>query len=294
MDAQIQDQFTRVENALNTLVDSITSYNPSPAAANDLIATDDELSKGLSQLAAHQANYVRICQLREESRKLDDQIKDTMRILADLRKELLAAPATVLPESPLEIDYNDLLAYAKRISRFTVPPTYRPPAPWDIKPPKGRNDGSTHVDKEKADYDSKSPAMDETGQGNAASPALATEQNQPGVGLRDLNEPTKDWLDPLAKLPFVPWPQDSDIRNGGLAVIQHLREAGKDLTTDPRREEQEAEERKKAEEDESTRRDKERAEQRQSQGVGTNGHRASRQEDTRGAFSLDLYDPDEG
>lgn len=49
MDAKIQDQFTRVETALNLLVDSITSYNPSPNAAVDLIAADDELSEGLSQ-----------------------------------------------------------------------------------------------------------------------------------------------------------------------------------------------------------------------------------------------------
>lgn len=52
MEAEIQDQFTRVENALSTLIDSITSYNPSPAAAIDLLAADDELSEGLSRRAS--------------------------------------------------------------------------------------------------------------------------------------------------------------------------------------------------------------------------------------------------
>ena len=53
MDAKIQDRFTRIENALSTLIDSITSYNPSPAAALDLVTADDELSEGLSQRASH-------------------------------------------------------------------------------------------------------------------------------------------------------------------------------------------------------------------------------------------------
>lgn len=49
MDAALQSQFQRVETALNTLIDSITSYNPSPQAAVDLLAADDELTKGLEQ-----------------------------------------------------------------------------------------------------------------------------------------------------------------------------------------------------------------------------------------------------
>lgn len=42
-------QFERVEKALGTLVDSIAAYNPSPQAALDLVAADDELSSGLDQ-----------------------------------------------------------------------------------------------------------------------------------------------------------------------------------------------------------------------------------------------------
>lgn len=49
MDAQIQAQLDRVEAALNTLIDSITSYNPSPAAAIALSNADDDLTQGLEQ-----------------------------------------------------------------------------------------------------------------------------------------------------------------------------------------------------------------------------------------------------
>jgi hypothetical protein len=42
-------QFDRVEKALSTLVDSIAAYNPSPQAAIELVAADEELSQGLDQ-----------------------------------------------------------------------------------------------------------------------------------------------------------------------------------------------------------------------------------------------------
>ncbi|KAL9078871.1 MAG: hypothetical protein Q9157_002207 [Trypethelium eluteriae] len=294
MDQKIQDQFTRVENALNTLLDSITSYNPSPAAAIDLVGADDELSEGLSQLAAHQANYAHICQLRTESQRLDDQTKHTMSILANLRKELLATPATVFPGSQYEVNYNDLLSYAKRISRFTVPPTYRPRAPWDRKASAKKAELCESPDQQMPDADSTSPVGGEAVKERGPFLSTGAEQEQLGIGLRDLNESTRDWLDPLAKLPFVPWPKDDDIRSGGLATVQYLVETGKDPTTDPKREEQEAEERRREEEEEDKKRHREMSERKQNYATGANGHRASRQEDAGNAFSLDLYDEDEG
>ena len=49
MDEILQAQFDRVETALSALVDSIATFNPSPQAALDLVAADDELSSGLDQ-----------------------------------------------------------------------------------------------------------------------------------------------------------------------------------------------------------------------------------------------------
>lgn len=49
MDDILVAQFERVEKALGTLVDSIAAYNPSPQAALDLVAADDELSQGLDK-----------------------------------------------------------------------------------------------------------------------------------------------------------------------------------------------------------------------------------------------------
>lgn len=49
MNTIILAQLDRVETALNTLVESIASYNPSIPAANALLAADDDLNKGLKQ-----------------------------------------------------------------------------------------------------------------------------------------------------------------------------------------------------------------------------------------------------
>lgn len=49
MNAIIQGQLDRIEAALNTLVSSIESYNPSVPAAIDLLAADTELQEGVKQ-----------------------------------------------------------------------------------------------------------------------------------------------------------------------------------------------------------------------------------------------------
>ena len=47
MNTIIQGQLDRVDIALNTLVESIASYNPSIPAANKLLAADDDLARGV-------------------------------------------------------------------------------------------------------------------------------------------------------------------------------------------------------------------------------------------------------
>jgi len=49
MDEIIDKHFERVEKALSTLINSISTYNPAPALANDLVSADAELSQGLEQ-----------------------------------------------------------------------------------------------------------------------------------------------------------------------------------------------------------------------------------------------------
>jgi len=47
MEMIIDKRFERLEKALATLINSISTYNPAPAHANDLVLADAELSKSL-------------------------------------------------------------------------------------------------------------------------------------------------------------------------------------------------------------------------------------------------------
>ena len=53
MNGIIQNQLDRVEIALNTLIESITSYTPSLPAASALLAADDTLIKDLKLRMSH-------------------------------------------------------------------------------------------------------------------------------------------------------------------------------------------------------------------------------------------------
>jgi len=48
MDKTLEAQFQRVEKALATLIASISTYNPNPGLAQDLVNADAELSHGLA------------------------------------------------------------------------------------------------------------------------------------------------------------------------------------------------------------------------------------------------------
>lgn len=44
-----QTRYGRMEQALNSLIESIAAYNPSLAAADELVAADDEVNEALEQ-----------------------------------------------------------------------------------------------------------------------------------------------------------------------------------------------------------------------------------------------------
>lgn len=118
--------------------------------------------------------------------------------------------------------YNELLAYAKRISKFTVPPTIRPPPsekdpPLSLQNPGGGEQGKdAEANGINGDMGVKDTmGTQETGKGN-------------GIGVSSLAAGESQWLDPGAQIPFVPWPTEEVIRRGALAQIQVMREQGVD------------------------------------------------------------------
>ncbi|KAI9823856.1 MAG: hypothetical protein M1826_007602 [Phylliscum demangeonii] len=228
MNAILQVQFQRLDAALGTLVDSIASYTPSIGAATALLEADEELSQGLEQLAVHQDNHAKLTELRATSDALATQITQTLRRLVETRAELLATPATTnFPSSPSatrQVPYEELLTYANKISRFTVPPTVRAPAPAPAPAASASASASpAPVPVPASPYAGTTPSSRIAGIANA--------EAGPGVGVVALTlEETQALMDPAGsqQLAFVPWPTEDTIRRGALARIQAILDAGQD------------------------------------------------------------------
>lgn len=139
-----------------------------------------------------------------------------MTLLVDVRKELLATPATVFSEAQRNVPYTELLDYAKRISRYTVPPTFRPPVPVAKS--------SDAAQSQPIDASSVNGASAEQ-PGQAPPTASPSGQDQgEGIGVSSLDQKEVQWLDPLNQIPFVPWPSEDVIRQGALAQLQVILE----------------------------------------------------------------------
>ncbi|KAF8437448.1 mediator complex, subunit Med4, partial [Terfezia claveryi] len=183
MDKIMEKSFDALEAALTQLIESISSYNPSPIAASAVVLADNEISESLELLAEHQANHHKIQSLRATSEALDQRLTQLLSALAQTRKELLTVPSTKFPPAR-EIPYEELLTYARKISKYTVPPNARFPQP---------------------------PLPQAALSGNA--PA---EQPTTNIGLT--NEEAAA-LDPSSRVVFAPWPSEEIMRRGALAQI---------------------------------------------------------------------------
>ena len=245
MNAIIQNQLDRVEAALNTLVSSIESYNPSVPTAIDLLAADTELQNGVKQrnslsqylfstlhfsngfalVAQHQAHHARIVRLRSAIEAQKEQKKSTLALLAESRKDLLSTPATTFPETSRSVPYTELLDYASRISRYTVPPTFRELPP----PPKTANIATTTAHTGPL-INGTSDAVTEAREANAIANGEVPQQggSGQGVGVSSLEQNEVQWLNPLAQIPFAPWPTEDVIKRGNLGQIQVMLEQGVD------------------------------------------------------------------
>ncbi len=244
MDRTLVLQFQRVEKALATLISSIATYNPNPAFAQELVEADASLNGGLEELIIHQANYARIQALKAQSNALDNEIRTTLQTLSTTRAELITTPATVFSADIHPIKYRELLSYARRISKFTLPPAYRETAPEATAPAASAapTNGTT------------------TPVANGATPA-GTTPLEPEPATAQATDKTAlpafldDWMNPLKQMPgFVPWPTEETLRRGALGTIQALVDAGEDPATfDPEKKAREEEEQKRLEEEEEKR-----------------------------------------
>ncbi|KIW05533.1 uncharacterized protein PV09_03413 [Verruconis gallopava] len=225
MDTLLDTQLQRMETALDALLQSIITYNPSVTAADALLQADDELSKGLEQLTRHQNNYIRILQLREEAELLDSQIKSSVQLLAEVRKELLAVPLDTSKENTRPVPYKELLAYAKNISPFTIPAAFRP---------KPAAPASTSSDDKQCSATATTAMAEINDHAIANTPAVEGESRTQEDGdsrtINVLNEEQRAWIADLNNLPFQPWPGEQEMALGALHVLNHQVINGNDPT----------------------------------------------------------------
>ncbi|KAI5926185.1 vitamin-D-receptor interacting mediator subunit 4-domain-containing protein [Camillea tinctor] len=267
MNKQLDTRFDRVERALESLVDSIAKYNPSTHQVVELERVDEELNKGLQDLQTHQSNYRRIQELRAATTSLDGQIKDTLRLLANTRKELISTPATVFPAGPShEIKYDELLAYARRISKTTIPPVgavNSVPATAADSQLKAENGGTETAATTPGETPngtqpqtaSATPAATSNGASFDASQQSSSTTTTTTAVLPDaLNA----HLNPHTGLEFVPWPSEEQVRKGAIASLAFIAEQGIDAENyDP---EEEKARREREEDERRAQEDRERAE----------------------------------
>ncbi|KAJ9138266.1 Mediator of RNA polymerase II transcription subunit 4, partial [Coniochaeta hoffmannii] len=234
MDKYIDERFERVQRALTSLIDSITKYTPSTTQANDLATADRELSDGLHELQKHQNNYLRIQELKKETEDLDAQIKSTVTLLWGTRKEITSTPTTSYPSSSPRYDftYSDLLNYARRISRFTMPPAgVTNGVDLSARPGGQQQQQQAEQTPVTARSDTPNPVANGT-------PIPSTSQPQPHPDDTSQPPPPQDYptaLPPhvsgwvnnsLGPASFYPWPNEEHIRSGALDTCQRLAAAG--------------------------------------------------------------------
>ncbi|KAL6904093.1 vitamin-D-receptor interacting mediator subunit 4 domain-containing protein [Trichoderma evansii] len=273
MDTYIDNRFERLEKALSNLIDSVTKYHPSTVQAEELKTADDELCKGLEEVQTHQNNYLKIQQLRQLSTSLDSQIRDTLTSLATTRKDIVNTQVTVYPSEPnYPIVYEELLSYARRISKTSMPPSAilnalaatqesQTPLP-DSQAQAGMTPSAAQTPNP-----TQSPAPI-NGVLPSGLPDLSTQQTQTSQ-LTSLPENMSQFLNPLSGQLFFPWPLEDKIRSGALASNQILLEQGIDPKGyDPvaeeerkRKEEEERKEKEEKEKQERAERERERREE---------------------------------
>ncbi|CAJ2513904.1 Uu.00g020230.m01.CDS01 [Anthostomella pinea] len=264
MDKKLDSCFDRVEKALATLVDSIAKYNPSIIQVQELGNAETQLTEGLQDLQTHQTNYRRIQELHAATSSFDTQIKDALRLLANTRKELLSTPATVFPDGPsYDIKYDELLSYARRISKTTMPPVGAVNSIQADTQMKGENGGMETA----ATTPGETPnGVQSQPQSAAATPANGIQQSfdasqQTAIsGGTTLPEHLTAHLNPNSGCEFVPWPSEEQVRKGAIASLSFITEQGinpenYDPAEEEARKKREEEERREQEERERVERE---------------------------------------
>ncbi|CAN8102068.1 unnamed protein product [Discula destructiva] len=274
MDTYVDTHLQRVERALITLTESIGKYMPQPAQGAELSNADTALAHALQKLQTHQTNHQTLLALHAQSDALDAQIRDTLRLLWTTRRDISSTSVTTFPDEAAtpryDVNWEELLGYARRISKTTLP------APSILAAASATTNGggedqqsamSTGDAVNTPNTATTTPAPGGATPNQANGNNSSTQQQPPAPpppppppGPMDLPVEWDRFLDPLTGVTFVPWPHEEAIRVGALASIEGIERQGIDPHGyDPLEEEarrrREEEERREREENEARERE---------------------------------------
>ena len=153
-------------------------------------------------MTAHQANHARILALRSQVVSLNSTITSTLTTLADTHREIVSQKITPFTDDSRQVPHKDLLEYAARISRYTVPP----------EPRRQRKSAQAEAGLEQA-------AAPVNGADTGTQQDVQAAQDAQKEEEQSLKEP---------QAPFVPWPDERLIKLGALGRIQAMLENGQD------------------------------------------------------------------
>ncbi|KAL5614823.1 uncharacterized protein BROUX77_000660 [Berkeleyomyces rouxiae] len=255
MNKQVNAHFDQLEKALHSLIDSVAKYHPTLAHAKELEAADKELTRGLAEVQRHQANFIHIEKLRSASQALDSQIRDTISSLASTRKDVAAIQPVRFGDAPAHpFSYEELLSYARRISKTTMPSAGSQLPGVEQPQPQSANADTPGPDSQPMSAVQTpmmsvlpTPAQSQSMIGSEGQTQSAT------TSFTGLPEILTMHLNPMSGAVFVPWPLEDNIRLGSLASIQNLISegidpAGYDPVAEEERKKKEAEEQLEKEE----------------------------------------------
>lgn len=155
---------------------------------------------------------------------MDEQIKATVRLLADTRHELKAARFTEFSRDARPVPFDKLLRYAQNISKFTIPPTG---ALTTLQQPAENQTDNEHGDDAAADGNALqqgTPAaqVDDAKDTVEGYTLNGHDTDWKNSGWQNLSEPQKAWMNSKNEQYFFPWPREDVIARGALSAIQGI------------------------------------------------------------------------
>ncbi|KAF2664482.1 hypothetical protein BT63DRAFT_429246, partial [Microthyrium microscopicum] len=205
MGLQTTSALAALESQTNALLTSITKYTPSIPAIHSLMDAEDTFIACLATLREHQDNYARLLQLRALADSLDNQVKESVRTIADLRSQLVDLEWTEVSTKGREVGVAELLRFAKNISRFTVPHTM--PDERKVEEPVPEDAPATEA---AAIPDVLEPAQTDTSEG-------ATKKDD--FAWSNLPSAEQEMLQANQRALFLPFPNADEIQASALSAI---------------------------------------------------------------------------